>query len=82
MKRRNVKVVSVDALREMHTGSLLSRLQALRECHETRSDGDDGWLDGIIIASKDSEEWKKAYRQVKEILSKRGHYEKKTRRMR
>lgn len=80
-KRRNIYVISLEKLHEMHTGSLLSRLQALRQCNETRNDGDDIVFDNVIV-SKDGEKWKIAYRQVKEILAGREHYQKKTRRMR
>jgi hypothetical protein len=80
-KKRHIPVLGIDKLYEMHTGSLLSRLQALRECNETKNEGDDG-ICYKDITSKDQEEWKIAYRQIKEVLSGREHYEKKTRRMR
>jgi hypothetical protein len=80
-KKRHIPVLGIDKLYEMHTGSLLSRLQALRECNETRNDGDDIVFDNVIV-SKDEEKWKVAYRQVKEVLAGREHYQKKTRRMR
>jgi hypothetical protein len=80
-KKRHIPVLGIDKLYEMHTGSLLSRLQALRQCNETRNDGDDIVFDNVIV-SKDEEKWKVAYRQVKEVLAGREHYQKKTRRMR
>jgi hypothetical protein len=80
-KKRHIPVLGIDKLYEMHTGSLLSRLQALRQCNETRNDGDDIVFDNVIV-SKDEEKWKVAYRHVKEVLAGREHYQKKTRRMR
>jgi hypothetical protein len=80
-KKRHIPVLGIDKLYEMHTGSLLSRLQALRECNETKNEGDDIVFDNVIV-SKDEEKWKVAYRQVKEVLAGREHYQKKTRRMR
>jgi len=80
-KKRHIPVLGIDKLYEMHTGSLLSRLQALRQCNETRNDGDDIVFDNVIV-SKDEEKWKVAYRQVKEVLAGREHYQKKTRRIR
>ena len=78
VKRKRIDILSMDELNRMHTGSLLSRLHYLRKCYETKNDGDD-FVFGIV--SKDQDEWKLAYDQVREVLSTREHYLKKTRRM-
>ncbi len=67
-------------LEAMHTGSLLSHLRLLQTCEEAFSSSDrygyepepDPTATGYI-EFKDSEEWRKAYQLVKEILSHREH---------
>ena len=75
-------------LEAMHTGSLLARLQQLRECEESYD-----WTDHLPseiellksdgrIHVKDSDIWVEAYRDLKAILDTREHFASKAERKR
>lgn len=74
-----VEPVSTEQLAEMHTGSLLTRLMALRGLQESFSQSD--WSDEEreavdakgIIAFKDRENWQRAWLELKAELSTREH---------
>ena len=68
------------ALEEMHTGSLLSRMDQLPKCEESfrRSDrheyeDEPDPADSGFIEFKDTDAWRAAYADLKEILSLREH---------
>ena len=71
----NVEVQSLEKLKEMHTGTLMSRREALLKCEESldMSDRDFPITDPNIIEFKDSHEWQQAYKDVKSILATREH---------
>ena len=85
---RTVEPVSADALRKLHTGTLLSRLQALRGLHESFEASD--WLPeereaveaAGLIAFKQTDRWASAFADLKQILSEREHLERGTRQKR
>ncbi|MCH6259324.1 hypothetical protein MLD52_22410 [Puniceicoccaceae bacterium K14] len=76
---KDIQPVRKSDLEKLHTGSLLTRLQNLRECEESfeLSDLDSGEIEilksGRRIHVKDSDEWKNAYSEVKAVLSSREH---------
>ncbi|MDQ8205850.1 hypothetical protein [Pelagicoccus sp. SDUM812003] len=80
IRRKNaVQPIPKNELEELHTGTLLTRLQHLRECEESfeftdllPEEIDELRSDGRIHV-KDSEEWKEAYSDLKDILSSREH---------
>lgn len=75
-----VPIVSKIELETLHTGSLLSRLEGLRKCEESFCLSDrygyeeepDPSATGHI-EFKDTDAWKQAYSELKEILSHREH---------
>lgn len=72
-----VKIISLNELESMHTGSLMTRRIALLKCEESLmvSDRDsDHKVAPGTIEFKDSEEWKQAYHQQKNVLAKRENW--------
>jgi hypothetical protein len=72
-----VKIIPLNELESMHTGSLMARRKALLKCEASlsASDRDSGYkVAPGTIEFKDSEEWKLAYRQLKNVLSKRENW--------
>lgn len=69
--------MSTSELEAMHTGSLLSRLQHLRECEESLEHTDltqeeiNELEKDESIHVKSSEKWKKAYNELKVVLNER-----------
>lgn len=75
---RTLPILDRTALESMPTGSLLSRLRKLLACEESLAASDQ--LDQGLqqapagtIEFKDSAEWAKAHRDLKEILALREH---------
>ena len=75
-----VEIKTIEELEKMHTGTLMSRRAALLKCEESFETSDrNGYEDkpsasiSGVIEFKDSPEWKQAYNQLKEVLSKREH---------
>ena len=74
-----VKIIPADQLNALHTGTLLARLEKLRECEESFQCSD--WFcDGErepdsafteLIEFKNTDSWKLAFAEVKEVLKKR-----------
>lgn len=67
-----VEPKSLEELESMHTGSLISRRKALLMCDESFEYSDE--LEPPkheLIQFKDSDEWKKAYSELKAVLSTR-----------
>ena len=76
-KNNTVKVLqpkTIAELEAMHTGTLMSRRQALLKCAEisTLTDQDKASL-LIPIQFKDTTVWQRAYRELKTVLDKREH---------
>ncbi|GAA6170257.1 hypothetical protein [Sessilibacter corallicola] len=72
-----VEVKTIGELKSTHTGSLMSRRKKLLKCEESQLKSDrnpDYELELGTIEFKDSKEWKIAYFQLKEELSKREHW--------
>lgn len=72
-----VKMVPLKELESMHTGSLMARRKALLKCEESLSTSDrdsDYKVAPGTIEFKDSEEWKQAYHQLKNVLAKRENW--------
>ena len=75
-----VKIFSTEDLKSFHTGSLLTRRNQLLACEESFEQSDrvgyeerpDPNVTGFI-EFKDSDEWVKAYQDVKTILATREH---------
>jgi len=76
---RTVRPLDRNTLDSMHTGSLLSRLNALRELQQSfeMSDWSEEETRAVeaagLIAFKDSLIWREAYAMLKEVLSDREH---------
>ncbi len=74
-----VDPVSMERLKTMHTGSLLTRLQNLRslDIDFEHSDWDENELKHNMatgqIVFKETELWKTAFSEVKELLAQREH---------
>lgn len=73
-----VKIKTVEELKEMHTGSLMNRRDALLKCEESFVLSDrDGYetkpeaSETGFIEFKDTPEWQQAYNELKSILSTR-----------
>ena len=75
-----VPIVSKIELETLHTGSLLSRLERLRKCEESfRLSDKFGYEEEPDLSAtgyiefKDTDAWKQAYSELKEILTDREH---------
>ena len=73
-----VEFKTLEELNAMHTGTLMSRREALLKCEETFEASDRNNYepkplpkDTGYIEFKDTPEWKKAYEELKNILSTR-----------
>ncbi len=76
-----VKIINKDELKILHTGTLMKRREELLACEESFELSDRfGYEDEPIpnkigyIEFKDTEVWKQAYHELKEILSGREHW--------
>jgi hypothetical protein len=76
-KSKTIDPMPKHQLEEMHTGSLLKRLERLRALNESFQKSD--WTDqerlesNHVIAFKDTDLWAKAWTDVKDVLSRREH---------
>ncbi|TLP56565.1 hypothetical protein FEE96_21630 [Parasedimentitalea maritima] len=76
---KTAKPVPLSELNELHTGSLLSHLKALRPLQETFEGSDwspeerEAAENPDLIAFKDSEIWKTAFADLKGVLATREH---------
>jgi len=75
-----VEIKTLEELAEMHTGSLMSRRDALLKCEESFEVSDRNGYEikpsssvTGVIEFKNTPEWKKAYNELKIVLSKREH---------
>lgn len=74
---RTVEPVSLQELEQMHTGTLLKRIERLRGLHQSPDLCD--WSDAEIVASshliafKNTEIWKSAWADIKNVLAGREH---------
>ena len=73
-----VEIKSIEELESMHTGSLMSRRNALLKCEESYELSDQFGIsshdkDAGVIEFKDSNNWKKAYKELRSILATREH---------
>ena len=73
-----VEVKTLNELREMHTGSLMSRRAALLKCEESFEESDRSGYEMKpstsvtgMIEYKNTPEWKNAYNELKSVLSNR-----------
>jgi hypothetical protein len=80
----NVKILSTEELKNMHTGSLMSRRKKLLACEESFEASDRYGNENESVAEemgriefKNSSAWKNAYKELKDILAMREHYGKK-----
>ena len=77
----SVPIVSQTELDKLHTGSLLSRLKRLQQCEESFQLSDrsgeelepDPSITGLI-EFKDTDAWRQAHSELKDILSRREHF--------
>ncbi len=72
-----VKMIPKDELKEMHTGSLMSRRKSLLQCEESLelSDKPANYTAPInIIEFKNSPMWKQAYTELKQELDTRENW--------
>lgn len=75
-----VPILDREALEQAHTGTLLARLQQLRECEEDLplsnragvEEAPDAEVTGYV-EFKNTAAWARAYREVKEVLAGREH---------
>jgi len=78
-----VLIINQDILNTLHTGTLLSRRKALLKCEESFSLSDQqneqepNPRETGFIEFKDTVEWQQAYDNLKNILSKREHRQRK-----
>ncbi|KZK87126.1 hypothetical protein PsAD13_00394 [Pseudovibrio sp. Ad13] len=76
---KTVSALQFDQLQSLHTGTLLTRLKALRSLHECEEQAD--WTNeeklavrsSGLIAFKSEENWKLAFADVKAVLATREH---------
>ena len=75
-----VEIKTIEELEKMHTGTLMSRRAALLKCEESIEASDHAVYESkpsasitAVIEFKDSAEWKKAYKQLKDVLATREH---------
>jgi len=76
MRRRSLPIVSSEELVTWHTGSLVKRLEGLRELDPSPELSDMAWGEPLTpghIYFKSTEEWQVAYDDVKAALQGRGH---------
>ena len=71
-----VEIRPKEELESMHTGSLMSRRAALLKCEESYELSDQAGIsppekNREFIEFKDTDEWKQAYKELKDILSTR-----------
>lgn len=77
-RSRKIPILAPADLDAMHTGSLLTRLRELLKCEESFLLSD-RWEHGVLPASsgfiefKDTDEWRAAHQELKNILSRREH---------
>ena len=81
MKKKIIKVFTIEELEQMHTGSLMSRRAQLLRCEESEELSDltaeeKQNPEKNRIKYKQTEIWKTAYSDLKEVLAKREHYKK------
>lgn len=74
MKRKRIFSIPAAELEALSTTQLLGRLKRLRECEESLALSDrDVADDSGSIEFKQSPEWISAFRDVKQVLSRREH---------
>ena len=73
-----VKFVSSEELEAMHTGTLMKRRSALLECEESFECSDRNGYENLpesastgLIEFKDTDEWRQAYDELKNVLTER-----------
>ena len=76
-----VKIIEATELESMHTGSLMTRRKKLLACEESFEVSDRYGIENEPIPEetgyiefKNSTEWKKAYKELKSVLSMRENY--------
>ena len=76
-----VKIISAKELESMHTGSLMSRRKKLLACEESfevsdryGNEQEPNPEETGCIEFKNSNAWKKAYKELKSVLSMRENY--------
>jgi hypothetical protein len=76
-----VKIISLNELENMHIGSLMSRRKKLLACEESfelsdrfGNENEPALEETGYIKFKNSTAWKKAYKELKLVLSTREHY--------
>ena len=81
---RKVKMLSTEELKNMHTGSLMSRRKKLLACEESFEASDRYGNENKPVTEKieyiefkNSLAWKNAYKELKDVLAMREHYGKK-----
>jgi hypothetical protein len=80
-KSRKLHPMSVSELQKLPTKRLLARLKRLHICEECFESSDRvGIYENLdnLIEFKNTSEWKTEYQNIKEILAKREHIERKT----
>lgn len=71
---KKVEPKTLAELEAMHTGSLMSRRKALLSCSETAGAAHQPESPASqSIEFKDSDGWRRAYRELKSVLDKREH---------
>lgn len=75
MKRKPIQPLTREQLEALPTKALLGRLKRLYNCEESFefSDKDESEVDANTIQFKDTPQWQRAYKELKEVLSIREH---------
>lgn len=79
MKRKPIYPIPLIELEKLSTRQLLTRLKQLQQCEESLYLSDrnsDEITENNSIEFKDTDKWKTAYQEVKQILASREHIEK------
>ena len=68
-----IRILNIDVLEALHTGTLMSRRIALLKCEESSelSDQSDCNTEPSVIEFKNTDTWKQAYSELKKVLSER-----------
>ena len=79
MRRKPIFPLSLIELEALSTKQLLARLRRLHECEESLAHSDrDAADDSGGVEFKQTAEWVSAFREVKQVLSRREHVAKKS----
>ncbi len=76
-KKKVIKVIGVEELNKLQTGTLMARRKALLQCEESLSNSDrlpEHQIEQGTIEFKQTKEWEIAYQDLKKVLKNREHW--------